>query len=177
MSFKDFFSSPIKTYLTAEEEILLYEKAGDDIEKGIINKGIWTKAYSQAQGDEAKQKAIYIKLIVAHYVKEIQAGEELAYILASSAEKEKKEEERRKAAAEAAEEIARRNAASYAAAAEAAVAAEERVRRNAASYGYDHPDMKEKRRKAQESHRRDKEKFKREQEERDRKLREEFRKQ
>lgn len=155
MSFKDFFSSPIKTYLTAEEEILLYEKAGDDIEKGIINKGIWTKAYSQAQGDDAKQKAIYIKLIVAHYVKEIQAGEELAYILASAAEKVKKDEERRKAAAE---------------------AAEERARRNAASYAYDHPDMEEERRKAQESHRRDKEKFKREQEERDRKLREEFRK-
>ena len=152
MSFKDFFSSPIKTYLTAEEENLLYEKAGDDIEKGIINKGIWTKAYSQAQGDEAKQKAIYIKLIVAHYVKEIQAGEELAYILASAAEKVKKDEERRKAAAE------------------------ERARRNAASYAYDHPDMEEERRKAQESHRRDKEKFKREQEERDRKLREEFRK-
>ena len=156
MSFKDFFSSPIKTYLTAEEEILLYEKAGDDIEKGIINKGIWTKAYSQAQGDEAKQKAIYIKLIVAHYVKEIQAGEELAYILASAAEKEKKDEERRKAAAE---------------------AAEERARRNAASYAYDpQRDMEEARKQAQESHRRDKEKFKKEQEERDRKLREEYRK-
>ena len=156
MSFKDFFSSPIKTYLTAEEEILLYEKAGDDIEKGIINKGIWTKAYSQAQGDEAKQKAIYIKLIVAHYVKEIQAGEELAYILASAAEKEKKDEERRKAAAE---------------------AAEERARRNATSYAYDpQRDMEEARKQAQESHRRDKEKFKKEQEERDRKLREEYRK-
>lgn len=160
MSFKDFFSSPIKTYLTAEEEILLYEKAGDDIEKGIINKGIWTKAYSQAQGDDAKQKAIYIKLIVAHYVKEIQAGEELAYILASAAEKVKKDEERRK----------EREAKA------AAEAAKERARRNAASYAYDHPDMEEERRKAQESHRRDKEKFKREQEERDRKLREEFRK-
>tara|TARA_B100000035_G_C20963234_1_gene537506 strand:- start:74 stop:544 length:471 start_codon:yes stop_codon:yes gene_type:complete len=156
MSFKDFFSSPIKTYLTAEEEILLYEKAGDDIEKGIINKGIWTKAYSQAQGDEAKQKAIYIKLIVAHYVKEIQAGEELAYILASAAEKVKKDEERRKAAAE---------------------AAEERARRNATSYAYDpQRDMEEARKQAQESHRRDKEKFKKEQEERDRKLREEYRK-
>ena len=161
MSFKDFFSSPIKTYLTAEEENLLYEKAGDDIEKGIINKGIWTKAYSQAQGDEAKQKAIYIKLIVAHYVKEIQAGEELAYILASAAEKVKKEEERRK----------EREAKA------AAEAAKERARRNAASYAYDpQRDMEEARKQAQESHRRDKEKFKKEQEERDRKLREEYRK-
>ena len=161
MSFKDFFSSPIKTYLTAEEEILLYEKAGDDIEKGIINKGIWTKAYSQAQGDEAKQKAIYIKLIVAHYVKEIQAGEELAYILASAAEKVKKDEERRK----------EREAKA------AAEAAKERARRNAASYAYDpQRDMEEARKQAQESHRRDKEKFKKEQEERDRKLREEYRK-
>ena len=161
MSFKDFFSSPIKTYLTAEEEILLYEKAGDDIEKGIINKGIWTKAYSQAQGDDAKQKAIYIKLIVAHYVKEIQAGEELAYILASAAEKVKKDEERRK----------EREAKA------AAEAAKERARRNAASYAYDpQRDMEEARKQAQESHRRDKEKFKKEQEERDRKLREEYRK-
>ena len=161
MSFKDFFSSPIKTYLTAEEENLLYEKAGDDIEKGIIYKGIWTKAYSQAQGDEAKQKAIYIKLIVAHYVKEIQAGEELAYILASAAEKVKKDEERRK----------EREAKA------AAEAAKERARRNAASYAYDpQRDMEEARKQAQESHRRDKEKFKKEQEERDRKLREEYRK-
>ena len=161
MSFKDYFFSPIKTYLTAEEENLLYEKAGDDIEKGIINKGIWTKAYSQAQGDEAKQKAIYIKLIVAHYVKEIQAGEELSYILASAAEKVKKDEERRKA----------REAKA------AAEAAKERARRNAASYAYDpQRDMEEARKQAQESHRRDKEKFKKEQEERDRKLREEFRK-
>ena len=76
------------------------------IENEVIEKGIWTKAFAKANGDEVKQKAIYIELIVQHYKNQIEAGEELANILATEEEKRKKREA--KEAARAAE-YARKN--------------------------------------------------------------------
>ena len=42
-----------------EEEI--YELISEEIESSSRKKGIWTKAFSEAEGDENKTKALYIK--------------------------------------------------------------------------------------------------------------------
>ena len=86
MKFKNPFSSPLKDFLTEAEETALYEKAATEIENGIMNKGLWTKALSTADGNEEKQKAIYIELLVDYFKKEIAAGKELASILAKEEE-------------------------------------------------------------------------------------------
>ena len=92
MKFKNPFSSPLKDFLTEAEETALYEQAATEIENGIMNKGLWAKALSKADGNEEKQKAIYIELLVDYLKKEIAAGKELASIL----DKEKQAELKRK---------------------------------------------------------------------------------
>ena len=106
MKFNIPFQSATDKLLSEEAENSLYEKAANDIENEIIEKGIWTKAFAQANGDEVKQKAIYIELIVQHYKNQIEAGEELNNILATEEEKRKKREARQ--AAEAAEYVRKR---------------------------------------------------------------------
>ena len=90
MKFKNPFSSPLKDFLTEAEETALYEQAATEIENGIMNKGLWAKALSKADGNEEKQKAIYIELLVDYFKKEIAAGKELASILAREEEIESK---------------------------------------------------------------------------------------
>ena len=89
MKFKNPFQSATDRLLSKEVEHQLYEKAATDIENNDIDKGVWTKAFSKAGGDEVKQKAIYIELMVEHYRDEIRAGEEIAKVLATEADKEK----------------------------------------------------------------------------------------
>ena len=93
MKFRNPFKSDIEHLISNEAENALYEKAANDIDEKIIDKGIWTKAYSRAQGDEVKQKVFYIELIVEHYKDLIRAGEELAHILATKEEIRQQEEE------------------------------------------------------------------------------------
>ena len=99
MKFKNPLKSATDRLLSEEAENSLYEKAANDIENEMIEKGIWTKAFAQANGDEVKQKAIYIELIVQHYKNQLEAGEELANILATEEEKRKKREARQAAEA------------------------------------------------------------------------------
>jgi len=87
MKIKNPFQSATDRLLTKEAEHLLYAKASEDMENNILDRGIWTKAFAQANGDEQKQKAIYIELIVDHYKDEIRAGEEFEKIMMSHAEK------------------------------------------------------------------------------------------
>ena len=89
MKFRNPFQSATDRLISKEVEHKLYEKASIDIENGSIDRGIMTKAFSNAQGDEVKQKAIYIELMVEHYRDEIRAGEELAKVLATEADKAK----------------------------------------------------------------------------------------
>ena len=58
MKFKNPFSSPLKDFLTEEEETTLNEQAATEIENGIMNKVLWAKALSKANGNKEKQKAI-----------------------------------------------------------------------------------------------------------------------
>ena len=113
MKFKNPFQSATDRLISKEVEHKLYEKASIDIENNDIDKGVWTKAFSKAGGDEVKQKAIYIELMVEHYKDEIRAGEEIAKVLATEAEKAKErqrqEEILRQERAEEAERIRIRN--------------------------------------------------------------------
>ena len=105
MRFKNPWVSATKRLLTKEAEHALYEKAANDIELNNIHKGIWTKAFSLSEGNEQKQKAKYIELMVEYYKDLILAGEEVEDIIASEEEVIQK----REAEAEAdREEIAKR---------------------------------------------------------------------
>ena len=89
MKFRNPFQSATDRLISKEVEHKLYEKASIDIKNNHIDDGVWTKAFSKAEGDEVKQKAIYIELMVEHYKDEIRAGEEIAKVLATQADKEK----------------------------------------------------------------------------------------
>ena len=93
MKVRNPFASNIEKLVSKEAENALYEKAWDDIENNIIDKGIWTKAYAMSDGDEQKQKSAYIRLIVEHYKDLIKAGEELEVILKNEIKKAEKEQE------------------------------------------------------------------------------------
>ena len=98
---KNPFSSATKRFITKEAENQLYAKASEDMEKNIIHKGIWTRAFAKAEGNETKQKALYIELMVQHYKDEIRAGKELAMILKTEEERLQAEEAAALAAREA----------------------------------------------------------------------------
>mgnify|MGYP001399215774 CR=1 FL=1 len=93
MKFSNPFQSKIDKLISKEEENNLYEKASSEFEANIINKGIWTKAFTKAKGIKEKQEYIYIELMVEYYKDQIMAGKELADILAIEEEKKKKEED------------------------------------------------------------------------------------
>ena len=76
MKFGHPFSS-IDKLAAAEEENKIYEKIANDIDKNIIDKGIWTKAFSKSEGNLDKQKAIYIELMFQHYKKKQDAEKEI----------------------------------------------------------------------------------------------------
>ena len=48
-----------------------YERAAEELEHETQNKGIWAKAFSDADGDEQKQKALYIKYRAEQLIKNI----------------------------------------------------------------------------------------------------------
>ena len=92
MKFRNPWVSATERLLTKDAEHALYEKAANDIELSNINKGVWTKAFSLSDGNEQKQKAKYIELMVEYYKDLILAGEELEDIIASEEEIIKKRE-------------------------------------------------------------------------------------
>lgn len=54
----------------------LYEIAGGELVSKDVNRGIWSKAFSEALGDEAKTRALYIKLRVESLKREVIAQAE-----------------------------------------------------------------------------------------------------
>jgi len=97
MKFRNPFQSAIKRNFLKEAELKLYENVAKDIENNDINNGVWTKAYAKSGGDVAKQKSIYIELMVELYEDRLRAEEELEVILASAANKEKAEKQEQEA--------------------------------------------------------------------------------
>ena len=92
MKFKNPWISATERLLTKDAEHALYEKAANDIESSIIHKGIWTKAFSLTDGDEKKQKAKYIELMVEYYKDLILAGDEIENIIKKKDEIQRKDE-------------------------------------------------------------------------------------
>tara|TARA_B100001113_G_scaffold313844_1_gene279107 strand:+ start:73 stop:633 length:561 start_codon:yes stop_codon:yes gene_type:complete len=96
----------LKTNKLLDEELLysFYSKVSSDIKNGIKDNGVWVKAFSDANGDTSKQKAIYIKLMVEKMIliheSSIEIEEEKNKILA----KRKKQEKLKKIAKEKAKE-------------------------------------------------------------------------
>jgi uncharacterized protein with ATP-grasp and redox domains len=82
MKFKNPFQSAAEKVISTSEENKLYEKVTVAIENNDIDKGVWTKAFTQADGDTSKQKVIYIELMVEHYKNLIIAKQELEEVRA-----------------------------------------------------------------------------------------------
>ena len=78
---KQYFGMTARQQAVSKEiEYLLYEKVAEDIEQGFRDKGVWTKAFVEAEGDENKTKAKYIALMVLQLQLQIKAGLELQEI-------------------------------------------------------------------------------------------------
>jgi uncharacterized protein with ATP-grasp and redox domains len=95
MKFKNPFQSAAEKVISTSEENKLYEKVTVAIENNDIDKGVWTKAFTQADGDTSKQKVIYIELMVEHYKNLIIAKQELEEVRAIEDAKTRKSSRRK----------------------------------------------------------------------------------
>ena len=59
----------VRKEIKSEEDA--YERAGEELEELSMNKGIWAKAFADSNGDEQKQKALYIKYRSEQLIKDI----------------------------------------------------------------------------------------------------------
>ena len=64
--------SPIKKSTPAMNDEAFYEQVGKEIAANDLQTGIWTRAFAEADGDENRAKAIYIKRRVAQLTAEAQ---------------------------------------------------------------------------------------------------------
>ena len=51
-----------------QDDESLYEVVANEIEAGDIQKGLWTKAFAQCNGNEAQTKALYIRMRVEQFI-------------------------------------------------------------------------------------------------------------
>ena len=54
-----------RSYETSKQEELLYEFVATELEQGSLSKGLWTKALAETSFDDARARALYIKMRVA----------------------------------------------------------------------------------------------------------------
>ena len=95
MKLRNPFQSATEKVISTSEENRLYEKVTTAIENNDIDKGVWTKAFTQADGDTTKQKVIYIELMVEHYKNLMLAEQELEEARAIEAQALQAEEMKR----------------------------------------------------------------------------------
>lgn len=69
--------SKTRKYLKKEEEFAYYQIASEELESNNKHPGVWAKAMAEAEGFEAKAKAIYIKERVVLLASEAQSLLEL----------------------------------------------------------------------------------------------------
>ena len=81
--------SSTEKFLSKEAEYSLYALVHESIEKGDKDTGIWAAAFSKAEGDEQKAKALYIELMVERLKNAIKANEEIKGIPSFKEEKPK----------------------------------------------------------------------------------------
>ena len=80
-------------FLTKEKLYSFHQLVLDSLNRGETDKGVWTKAFADANGDPQKTQAIYIKLMVERMV-------EAEAITIEEAKKVQQEENNRKREAE-----------------------------------------------------------------------------
>lgn len=78
------------------EESRLFEKAYEEYEHDVIVKGLWAKAIAEAEGNEKKVEAIYLKLRVQQIKDETELSAKSKQSKSKAAKKKKLEETRKK---------------------------------------------------------------------------------
>lgn len=73
----------------------LYDIVAGEIRSRFVVDGLWVRAFSDADGDEAKAKAIYIKRRVEQLKAEAQAAKSAAFDRAQAEAREKQEQQNR----------------------------------------------------------------------------------
>ena len=71
------FKSAIEKHTDSEIEEQIFEQVANEINSGEIRSGLWTKAFSESNGDPDRTKARYIFLRANSIVKEIAAQHQL----------------------------------------------------------------------------------------------------
>ena len=68
--YDDLFNKLKKTneFITKEQIYALYDQVSKEIESGMKDNGVWTKAHADARGDLQMQKALYIEMMVERCV-------------------------------------------------------------------------------------------------------------
>ena len=72
------------------EEEALYKQVLDEVESGVMRKGIYAKALADGLGDEGKAQSLYIKYRVQSLIDEEKHKAELLGLKLTAKEKEKK---------------------------------------------------------------------------------------
>ncbi len=90
-----FFKSATEKLFTKEVEYKLHEKVIQDLAEGKKDLGIWGKAFVDADGDEKKTEAVYIKLMVRHFKDTAKSEAELEAIWNENYQREQAEKEER----------------------------------------------------------------------------------
>ena len=88
-----FFKSATEKLFTKEVEYKLHEKVVKDLAEGKKDLGIWGKAFVDADGDEKKTEAVYIKLMVRHFKDTAKSEAELEAIWNENYQREQAEKE------------------------------------------------------------------------------------
>ena len=71
------FKSAIEKHTDSEIEEQIFEQVADEMNSGEIRSGLWTKAFSESNGDPDRTKARYILLRANSIVKEKAAQNQL----------------------------------------------------------------------------------------------------
>jgi hypothetical protein len=89
-----FFKSATEKLVSKEVEYKLHEKVLRDLANDKKDLGIWGKAFVDADGDDKKTEAIYVKLMVQHYKDTAKSEAELEAIWNENYNREQIEEAR-----------------------------------------------------------------------------------
>jgi hypothetical protein len=89
MGIKDVFSQA-----PSPEEEALYKQVLDEVESGVMRKGIYAKALADGLGDEGKAQSLYIKYRVQSLIDEEKHKAKLLGLKLAEEEKEKKAKEK-----------------------------------------------------------------------------------
>ena len=88
-----FFKSATEKLVSKEVEYKLHEKVLRDLANDKKDLGIWGKAFVDADGDDKKTEAVYVKLMVRHFKDTAKSEAELEAIWNENYQREQAEKE------------------------------------------------------------------------------------